>query len=242
MRSARFYAGWLVAILVLFTLSCSKKSEEQLYQEAKAFETEVNYAKARNSYKELSDRFPESANATEARSKSGLMEQAQQLDEAGLLAEIESYESREEFENALILYNSFISRFPQSERMDEMLHKVGLLYLNTQEQYQRSIAAYERLLREHGQSKYAPQAQFMIGYIYANHLKDLGKAREAYETFRTKYPDHELIASVNWELEHLGQDISDIDIFANGKSQSGQNTDQAAGQSSSNQSKTTPGQ
>ncbi len=38
------------------------------------------------------------------------------------------------------------------------------------------------------------------------------KAKKAYEEFLKEYPDHELAPSVKWELEHLGQDISQIDL------------------------------
>jgi hypothetical protein len=57
----------------------------------------------------------------------------------------------------------------------------------------------------------------MIGYIYANHLKDFEKARNHYNQFLEKYPQHELTTSVQWEIDHLGKDISEIDIFANSK-------------------------
>jgi len=52
----------------------------------------------------------------------------------------------------------------------------------------------------------------MIGYRYANDLNDLEKAKEAYNEFLQKYPEHELAPSVQWELDHLGQDISEIEL------------------------------
>jgi hypothetical protein len=57
----------------------------------------------------------------------------------------------------------------------------------------------------------------MIGYIYANHVKDFDKAKEAYNSFIEKYPEHELVTSVKWEIDHLGKDISEIDIFVSSK-------------------------
>ena len=52
----------------------------------------------------------------------------------------------------------------------------------------------------------------MIGYRYANDIHDLDKAKAAYQEFLKKYPNHELASSVKWELAHLGQDLSEIEL------------------------------
>jgi outer membrane protein assembly factor BamD (BamD/ComL family) len=142
---------------------------------------------------------------------------AKKKSEEQLLAEARKFEVQEDFENATKVYEELISRFPNSPHADENLQKLGLIYLNQKEQYEKAIAAYERLLEKYPQSSSQPQALFMIGYIYANHLKDFDKAKQYYNMFLEKYPEHELLTSVQWELEHLGKDISEIDIFAGSK-------------------------
>jgi tetratricopeptide (TPR) repeat protein len=134
-----------------------------------------------------------------------------------LLAEAQQYEAQEDVENALNVYEELSHRFPQSPHADSILQKLGMIYLNHKEQYQRAIDAYERLIKKYPESKYQAQSLFMVGYIYANHLKDYEHAKESYNKFLDKYPQHELVTSVKWELEHLGKDISDIDIFADSK-------------------------
>jgi hypothetical protein len=62
----------------------------------------------------------------------------------------------------------------------------------------------------------------MSAFIYANDLKDIEKARAAYKSFVETYPQHELVPSVKWELEHLGQDINDIELFTNSASSKGE--------------------
>jgi hypothetical protein len=52
----------------------------------------------------------------------------------------------------------------------------------------------------------------MIGYRYANDIKDLNSAKKYYEDFLAKWPNHELAASVKWELNNLGKDISELDL------------------------------
>jgi hypothetical protein len=62
----------------------------------------------------------------------------------------------------------------------------------------------------------------MSAFIYANDLKDLEKARARYASFLEAFPQHELVPSVQWELEHLGQDISQIDLFSKAANQQDQ--------------------
>lgn len=142
---------------------------------------------------------------------------SKKMTEEQLFAEAQKYEAQEDIQNVLKIYEEAVDRFPQSPHADSILQKVGMLYLNHQEQYEKAVAAYERLLKKYPQSKYQAQSHFMIGYIYANHIKDLDKAKNYYSQFLEKYPEHELVTSVKWELEHLGKDISEIDIFVSSK-------------------------
>jgi tetratricopeptide (TPR) repeat protein len=92
-----------------------------------------------------------------------------------------------------------------------------MIYLNKKEQFDKAVATYERIVEKFPQSKYQAQSLFMVGYIYANHIKNFDKAKEHYGKFLEKYPEHELTASVQWEMQNLGKDISEIDILADSK-------------------------
>ena len=50
----------------------------------------------------------------------------------------------------------------------------------------------------------------MVGFIYANTTSDTAQARLEYNQFLQNYPDHELVPSVEWELQYLGKDINNI--------------------------------
>jgi len=142
---------------------------------------------------------------------------SKKMSEEQLFAEAQKLEAREDIDGALKIYENLSDRFPDSPHADSVLQKLGMIYLNKKEQFGKAVAVYERVVEKFPQSRYQPQSLFMIGYIYANHLKDFDKAKTYYDKFVEKYPDHELVASVQWELQHLGKDISDIDIFANSK-------------------------
>lgn len=135
------------------------------------------------------------------------------MSEEQLFTAAQQFEAKEDMDGALKIYEEMSARFPNSPHADSVLQKLGMIYLNKKAQFDKAVASYERLVEKFPQSKYLPQSMFMIGYIYANHLKDFDKAKASYDQFIAQYPQHELAASVQWELEHLGKDISEIDIF-----------------------------
>lgn len=77
--------------------------------------------------------------------------------------------------------------------------------------YEEAIKVYQKLLKDFSGSDYCPKAQFMIGFIYANEIKDFEKAKEAYQKFVKNYPDHDMAKDAEWEIEHLGRDINEIE-------------------------------
>lgn len=212
MSITRLLSGLLATSLLI--IACGEKlSEEQLYTKAKAAELAGEFTQAEKHYKKLNEQYPQSAKLEEVQAKLAQLKKANSLGEAELRAEIQNYEKQQDFNAALVLSQALVQRFPKSAGLDEMLQKIGMICLNNQQQYQRAVDAFQRLLADFPQSPHVPQAQFMVGYIYANHIKDLDKARLAYTAFKDKYPTHELTPSVDWELEHLGQDISELNLF-----------------------------
>lgn len=216
MSTTRRLSG--VFAMSLLLAGCGEKlNDEQLYSKARELELRGEFAQAEEYYKKLNQQFPQHAKFDEAQARLTLLKNANTLAEAELRDEIKNHESRQEFEGVLLLSQALRKRFPKAEGSDEVLQRIGMICLNHQQQYQRAVDAFQQLVADFPESRHVPQAQFMIGYIYANHIKDLERARTAYTTFKQKYPDHELVPSVDWELEHLGQDVSDLNLFTDSK-------------------------
>lgn len=74
-----------------------------------------------------------------------------------------------------------------------------------------AVQAYQDIVKRFPKSPQAPQCQFMVGYLYANHLNNPEMASEAYQTFIRNYPEHELVKDAQWELDHLGKDVNEIE-------------------------------
>lgn len=95
----------------------------------------------------------------------------------------------------------------------EELFEQARLHQENQE-YDKAIDVYQKIVKLNPQGERSDEAQFMVGFIYANDLNDQENARAAYETFLDRYSataDSGMILSAEWELEHIGRDITEID-------------------------------
>ncbi len=144
----------------------------------------------------------------------GLASCAKKMSEEQLYAEAQNLEKQEKVDSLITIYEEFVDRFPKSEKADQALYRLALIYQNNKQDFKTAVAAHERLIKDYPQSRFVSQSHFMAAFIYANDLKDLEKARARYATFLEAFPQHELVPSVQWELKHLGQDISQIDLFS----------------------------
>ncbi len=134
------------------------------------------------------------------------------LTEEQLYAKAVDYENKEMWDSEVEVLEEILTRYPESADADSILYKLGISYASNLKDFERSVTSFKRLVDNYPESKYETQALFMIGYRYANDIRDMDKAREYYQDFLEKYPEHELATSVKWELDHLGQDITDIEL------------------------------
>jgi TolA-binding protein len=136
----------------------------------------------------------------------------EKMTEEQLRANATDFESREQWKEAADMYARLVKAYPKSSRADETLYRLGVLYANNLKDYQKSVEAYKELISKYPKSNFVIQSSFMIGYRYANDIKDLDNAKKYYQEFLKKWPNHELASSVQWELEHLGKDISELEL------------------------------
>jgi outer membrane protein assembly factor BamD (BamD/ComL family) len=127
----------------------------------------------------------------------------------------QAYEQNAEWDKAIASYEKLAKLYPRSPLRAQALYKAGLAYAHGKENYEAAVGKLESVRDEYSADPLASQCQFMIGFIYANMAADTTKAREAYTRFLQQYPNHDLKASVEWELKYLGKDINDIDELKN---------------------------
>jgi TolA-binding protein len=124
-------------------------------------------------------------------------------------------EENEKFEEAIDYYAKLVKQYPESPLAPEALHNEGKVYANGIRDYDKAVATFNQVIKSYPNSAYAAPSQFMIGFVYANSAMDTANARAAYEKFRTMFPDHELVPSVEFELKYLGKDINEIPELMN---------------------------
>jgi outer membrane protein assembly factor BamD (BamD/ComL family) len=78
-----------------------------------------------------------------------------------------------------------------------------------------ALDQFKQFVEYYPDSSQAARCSFMIGFIYANDFQDTLRARESYKTFLSSFPkaDPGLRMSAEWELEHLGQNISELEFL-----------------------------
>lgn len=78
------------------------------------------------------------------------------------------------------------------------------------ENYRKALGYYQQLIDNFPNHPRAPEAVFMCGFICAEYLKDYNQASIFYKKFLKAYPDHELVTSVQAELDNLGKSPEEI--------------------------------
>ncbi|MFA7331427.1 MAG: tetratricopeptide repeat protein [Candidatus Delongbacteria bacterium] len=78
-----------------------------------------------------------------------------------------------------------------------------------------ALDQFKQFVEYYPDSSQAARCSFMIGFIYANDFQDTLRARQAYKSFLDAFPaaDPGLRMSAEWELEHLGQNISELEFL-----------------------------
>jgi len=251
----------------------------------------------------------------------------EKLTEEQLRAKALDFENKEQWAEAVKMYERLVKAYPQSTRAAETLYRLGITYANNLKDFKKAVETHGRIVKEYPNSNFVKQSTFMMGFLYANdispkalpfslgvlvsdnrtlvgsfegkfeeiidrgvsipvsrsksflvdnyqqsipilfqnatkrgnlgkiqlnrissdtrnsdqgisikinidksgyavatakgegiegscqfQIREIEKARAAYQEFLQKWPTHELASSVKWELEHLGQDISQIDL------------------------------
>lgn len=78
------------------------------------------------------------------------------------------------------------------------------------ENYRKALGFYQQLIDNFPNHPKTPEALFMSGFICAEYLKDYNQASIFYKKFLKAYPDHELVTSVQAELDNLGKSPEEI--------------------------------
>lgn len=112
---------------------------------------------------------------------------------------------------AVMAFDELVNDYSDSELAPEALSQMAGLYqnkliksLSEKENLEKAIELFKKLHEEYPSSSFAPSGLFMAGFIYANELNNFDEATKCYSKFLKDYPDHELAASAQAELDNMG--------------------------------------
>ncbi|MCK4578187.1 MAG: outer membrane protein assembly factor BamD [Candidatus Marinimicrobia bacterium] len=114
---------------------------------------------------------------------------------------------------AIKLLGKVVERYPDDPLAPLAQFKVGDVYMNKTNEVERSVSAYNSTYELYPETEEAAKALFMVGFVNANYIADLESAGSAYKLFLEQYPNHELVGSVQFELQNLGKKVEEIEAL-----------------------------
>ena len=118
---------------------------------------------------------------------------------------------KETLEKGLEKLIKFEKKFPQDNRMPEVILTIASLY-QYQKNYDEAASTFERLIDNYPHSPEAYKGKFLLGYMYYDDLNDSEKAVEVLNDFITAYPDSELAVSAKVLLENIDLPVEEWPI------------------------------
>lgn len=85
----------------------------------------------------------------------------------------------------------------------EFLFKSAMVYSEMLNEPQQAISLLNTLQRRYPDHERAEKSLFLVGFTYSEKLKNFDRAKTAYRKFLEKYPESELVPSVQFELKYL---------------------------------------
>ncbi len=134
-----------------------------------------------------------------------------------LFDEAETNLKEQKYPEAVISFEELINDHPDSKLAPEALSKLASIYQNKQvkslseeENLEKAIELFKKLHDNYPSSEYAPSGLFMAGFISANDLHNYEGATVIYHQFLKEYPNNELAASAQAELDNMGLSPEEI--------------------------------
>ena len=112
----------------------------------------------------------------------------------------EHYENKQYNESLVVLHRILNNSNSKDDIKVKSLFLISEIYLNEYKEYTISISFLNKILDGFPEHDLAKRSLFTKAYINANYIESFSEAVTLYNLFIRKYPDDELISSVNYEL------------------------------------------
>lgn len=170
-----------------------------------------DFAKARETYKVMLEKFPQSRWIKIAQSRIKLIEDNPEnnYDPLRIYVQAERYYEEKKYEDSLELFRKLIAGFGQTRLAVEAQYNVAEIYLYKTNQTERAIEEYQRTIDLYGQSLFAGKSMYKIGECYKKLLK-FSEAISAYEKFITNFPQAEFLDYAYYYVALCWEQLKDL--------------------------------
>ena len=167
---------FFLTVFVFIISSCSRLSEDELFERAETAHQQKNVQEAMEKLQELLERFPKGKHAETAQF---------------LIARMYN-DDLHDYQKAIAAYHKYRDLFPVSVRASTALFSIGFIYNNDLHQYDSAKTSYEQFLALYPKHEMAPSARFELETLGKNpeelfkpkvavkeHRKEVGRAASA---------------------------------------------------------------
>lgn len=142
----------LFIVLLVFLVSCSPKSETELFKEGNSAEAEKNFALAIEKYTEVVDKFSATAYAESSQYRIAMITVNQEGNK----------------QQAVEAHRKFYIMFPQSKQAPAMLFLAAFIYNNDLRNFDSARVLYGEFLQKYPDHELAESAKFEVENLGKN--------------------------------------------------------------------------
>ena len=113
------------------------------------------------------------------------------------------YHNNSNFSQCVVKLDLLAEKYPNSHYASQAYYLISEIYLNEYKEYDIAINLLNKIIDNYPNSAESKKSLFTLGYINANYIDSYSDANYFYVEFIKKYPDDDLVPSVEFELDNL---------------------------------------
>ena len=120
-----------------------------------------------------------------------------------------------DFNSCLVELSNIVENSKNEIYVTKSLFLISEIYLNEYKNYDITVEFLNKILWYYPDSDFAKRSLFTKAYINSNYIQSFTDARELYNQFLEKYPNDDLVPSVEYELSELDKHNNTIQNLLN---------------------------
>lgn len=160
------------------------------------------YEVARDMYRKLIEKYPQSRWVKIAQARIRLIEENpyDNFEPLSYYIKAERYYELKKYPESIEKFTELINKYPNTPLAIEAQYNIADIYMYKTNELERAISEYQIIVNGHRQGPFADRAQYKVGECYKK-IQKFPEAIEAYEKFIAQYPSSEFL---DYALYYMG--------------------------------------